>query len=111
MFIAASIFDRYLASVGHWNFPREHICRLSTVSILIAAKLEQPIAPSFARMILNLSEDEQKNVKKEHLLDLEHKILVQLGFNVTFTGPVECMERYLRILNYDNNKIIYDMSY
>lgn len=45
------------------------------------------------------------------MIDLEHKILVRLGFNVTFTGPVECMERYLRILNFDNNKIIYDMSY
>ena len=40
LFIATSIFDRYLATVGHWNFPREHICRLSTASLLIAAKLE-----------------------------------------------------------------------
>ena len=62
-------------------------------------------------MILHLSEDEQKNVKKENLVELEHNILIRLGFNVTFTGPIECMERYLRILEYDNNKIIYDMSY
>lgn len=111
LFIAASLFDRYLSAVGHWNFPREQICRLSTICLLIAAKLEQPIAPSFDRMIMHLSEEEKKNVSKEDLLNLEQDILVRLGFNITFTGPVECMERYLRILNYDNNKVIYDMCY
>ena len=62
-------------------------------------------------MILYLSEDEQKNVSKQDLLDLEHDILVRLGFDITFTGPVECMERYLRLLDFDKNKVIYDMCY
>ena len=62
-------------------------------------------------MIMHLSEEEKKNVTKGELLNLEQDILVRLGFNITFTGPVECMERYLRILNFDNNKVIYDMCY
>ena len=65
LFIACSIFDRYLAAVGHWNFPRDMICRLATISTLMAAKLEQPISPSFAKMICHLSEEEKKNVNKE----------------------------------------------
>lgn len=62
-------------------------------------------------MIMLLSDEEKKKVSKQDLLKLEHDILVRLGFDITFTGPVECMERYLRILNYDNNKVIYDMCY
>lgn len=66
------IFDRYLSFVGHWNFPRDHICRLSTISMLIAAKIDQPISPSFIRMISLLTEDEKKNVTKKNLVDLEY---------------------------------------
>ncbi len=64
------IFDRYLSIVGHWNFPRDQICRLSTISILIAAKIDQPISPSFVRMINLLTSDEKKNVTKENLVEL-----------------------------------------
>lgn len=60
LFVAVSIFDRFLAAIGHWTFPRDQICLLATTSILMAAKLEQPISPSFLRMISLLTEDEQK---------------------------------------------------
>lgn len=58
LFIAVGIFDTFLARVGHWNFPRDQVCLLATISMLMAAKLEQPISPSFVRMISLLSEDE-----------------------------------------------------
>lgn len=64
LFIAVSIFDRYLQHVGHWNHPRDQVCSLATICMLMAAKLEQPISPSFVRMINLLTEDEQKNVNK-----------------------------------------------
>lgn len=51
LFTAVAIFDRYLAAIGHWNYPRRKICLLATVSLLLAAKLEQPISPSFRMMI------------------------------------------------------------
>lgn len=65
LFVAVGIFDHYLAAVGHWNFPRDKVCLLATASMLMAAKLEQPISPSFVRMISLLSEDEQQNVSKQ----------------------------------------------
>ena len=34
-----------------------------------------------------------------------------MGFDFNFPGPVQSMERYLRILDYDLNRTIYDMSY
>jgi len=44
--------------IGHWNFPRDQICALATISLLLAAKVEQPISPSYTRMINILSEEE-----------------------------------------------------
>ena len=77
----------------------------------MAAKLEQPISPSFTRMINLLTDDEKKFVSKQQLIDLEAHILVMLGFDFNFPGPVQSMERFLRILDYDLNKTIYDMSF
>jgi hypothetical protein len=37
--MAGTIFDRYMMDIGHWNFPRENILKLSLISLLIAAKL------------------------------------------------------------------------
>ena len=79
--------------------------------MLIAAKLEQPISPSFTRMINLLSEDEKKNLTKQSLIDLEADILITMGFDYNFPGPIQSLERFLRILKYDQNKTVYDMSY
>jgi hypothetical protein len=111
LFVAVSIFDRFLASTGHWAFPRDQVCLLATTSILMAAKLEQPISPSFLRMIGLLTEDEQRQVNKAALIDLEARIIFTLGFDFGFPGPIQTMERYLRLLGFDTNKIVCDMGY
>jgi hypothetical protein len=54
----------------------------------MAAKLEQPIQPSFMRMISLLTEEEQDLVSKEALIDLEVQILTTLGFDFSYPGPV-----------------------
>lgn len=64
LFQACAIFDRYLMSIGWQTYPRTEICRLATISMLMAAKLEQPISPSFSRMIALLSDEEQRSVNK-----------------------------------------------
>ena len=87
------------------------MCMLATISMLMAAKLEQPISPSFTRMIGLLSEDEQINVTKRGLIDLESDILITMNFDYNFPGPIQSMERFLRILEYDFNRTVYDMSY
>ena len=106
LFSAAAIFDRYLAHVGPENFPKSEIVSLSAVSMLMAAKLEQPISPSFLIMIHLLTEDEQRVATKANLIALEEKILVAMNFDFNFPGPIQSLERYLRILGYDLNKII-----
>lgn len=62
-------------------------------------------------MIGLLFEEEQKQVSKQSLKDLEFKILMQNGFDYSYPGPIQSMERFLRILDYDQNKTVYDMTY
>lgn len=111
LFTAQQILDRYLFAIGHKTFPRDKICRLATISMLMAAKLEQPISPSFLRMISLLSEEERRNVTKTNLIALETEILFKLGFDFNFPGPMQSLERFLRILNYDQNKSVIEMSF
>jgi len=111
LFVATSIFDRYINSIGASNFPKSQIVCLSTISILLAAKLEQPISPSFTRMISLLTEEEKKLVTKQKLIDLETNILITFGFDFNFPGPIQSMERYLRLLDYDLNTQLYEMCF
>lgn len=111
LFTAAQIFDRYLYTLGFECFPRDHMTQLATVCMLMAAKLEQPISPSFSRMIYLLHDDERMYISKEALIKLEAQILVTLGFDFNFPGPMQSLERYLRILDYDSNRTVNEMSF
>ena len=101
LFVACSILDRYLAVIGWSTYPREKMCILATVCMLMAAKLEQPISPSFSKMLGLLSEDEQKTITINQMINLEADILVKLSFDFNFASPIQSMERYLRLLDYD----------
>ena len=68
LFVACSILDRYLWTIGWQTFPREKMCMLATLSILMAAKLEQPISPNFGKMISLLKENEKKNVSVNQMI-------------------------------------------
>jgi len=88
LFIAAGIFDRYINMLGVQNFHRSQVVSLATISVLMSAKLEQPISPSFTRMINLLNDEEKKHVSKQSLIDLEANILIRLGFDFNFPGPI-----------------------
>lgn len=48
--------------------------------------------------------------KKEDLVELEEKILRLLGFDFNFTGPKQFLDRYLRVLGYDDNAKVNQMA-
>jgi hypothetical protein len=50
-------------------------------------------------------------VSKKQLIDLEAQILSNLGFDFCWPGPIQTMERFLRVLDFDQNKIVNDMGY
>lgn len=111
VFTAMNILDRYLAQIGFWVFPRNQACLLATTSILVAAKIEEKFAPSFEYMLTFLTEEERQIVNREELLELEADILVTLGFDLCFPGPVAPMERFLRLLQIDHLPILHRMSF
>lgn len=84
---------------------------LSTTCILLSAKMEQPVSPSFSKMIRLLSDEEKEIVTKQQIIDLEAHILITLGFDLNFPNPIHPMERFLRVLSYDQNKIVIDMTF
>ena len=112
LFTACSIFDRYLLSIDWKSYHRNNICKLAVISLLMAAKLEQPVSPSFNKMINLLSPQEKETVDKENLLDMEIEILRTLNLNFIMPGPIQSMERFLRILDYDKKTpVVYSMAY
>lgn len=97
--------------IGVTKFPKEKTVHLATIATLMSAKLEQPISPSFTRMINLLSSEEKKLVTKENLIELESDIIIKLGFDFNFPGPIQSIERYLRLLNYDFNEVIKNLGF
>ena len=65
LFTAAGIFDRYISIVGAETFDIHRVLDLAVISVLMSAKLEQPISPSFTRMINLLPPEEKKYVTKK----------------------------------------------
>lgn len=87
-----------------------NIVCITTTCMLLAAKLEQPIAPSFEKMISLLAEPEKMEITRQKIIDMEAKILVTLGFDFNFPGPIQSLERYLRVLNYGLNSQVYRLA-
>lgn len=103
LFIACNIFDRYLALVGHWNFPVEHIMSLACVSLLMSAKVEEDTSPNFYNMTLLFTHLERQGMTRDKLIELEEDIIYRFGFEFNYPGPVESMHRFLRLTDLNKN--------
>ena len=64
----------------------------------MAAKLEQPMHPSFNIMIRLLADTQRLFVTKYALICLEEKIIRALEFSLHFVSTVPFLERYQLIL-------------
>ena len=62
--IAVSLADRYLVNIAIKGEPAPCLIPLAVVCVLMAAKLEQPISPSFNRLIHLLYEQHQIKLEK-----------------------------------------------
>ena len=101
MHLAGNIADRYLLKLAECGKRAPPMAVLATVAILIAAKLEQPISPSFNRMIRLLPKSQQLQVEKQDLIDLEEQIMKALDFDFAFASPISFLERFQRLLSVD----------
>ena len=94
LMLAVSIADRYLVNLAVGGQKAPCLAILATTVLLIAVKLEEPIAPCFNLMISLLPSPQKYIITRQMLIDLEEKILRALNFDFTFTGPLVFLERY-----------------
>ena len=66
--------------------------------------------PSFSRMITVLNKKEKTMVTKQSLIEMEHEIITQFGFDFNFNCHGIFVDRYLRILDFHNEDLLLIMS-
>ena len=98
LYLAASIADRYLVNLAVKRIAAPCLIRLAIVSILMAAKLEQPIQPSFNRMVKLVSDQWDVKLTRQDLLDLEENIIRTLDFDLRSVSPLHFLHRFQRVL-------------
>lgn len=96
LFLAANILDRVLAKDFKMVSKPSMILYVVT-SLILAAKIEQPMTPSISRMLSLLSESEKLHASKEEVITLEEDIIKMLDFDFNFVSPLVFLERFLRL--------------
>lgn len=99
--LAVSITDRYLYQLTLNSTKAPPITELSVVACVLAAKLEQPISPSYNKMIGFLPDNQKSGVSKKELLRIEREVLKTLQFDILRPGPTVFIERYIKVLGYE----------
>lgn len=108
--LAGNLADRYLSLVLRKGESVPNLFVLGATVTLMAAKLEQPISPSFNRMLALLPPVEQARTNKQDLVDLEERILLALEFGLHAAGPIPFLERFQRIFGLDQEKADHDFK-
>ena len=60
----------------------------------MAAKLEEPIQPSFNRMIRLVKREWNFDTTKEELVELESQVIKRLDWDLISVSPLFFLERY-----------------
>jgi hypothetical protein len=99
--IAVSIMDRYHAALARPPSRRPPSKgAIATICMLMAAKLEQPISPSFTRMINLVPRKYAANLDKQTLIALERDIIFAFQFDLQFASTLLYSQRLLKILGF-----------
>ena len=101
MYLSASLADRYLVNLVVKNERAPCLIKLAVIATLMAAKLEEPIQPSYRQMVHFINTNWSVTLVYKELIQLEHEIIVKLDFDLHFTSPIPFLERFQRIFNLD----------
>ena len=82
LYLAVSLMDKYLANLTLEYKRPPCLITLSVTCLLMAAKLAQPISPSFTRLISLLRQQSITHIEKQHIIDLEESIIRRLDYNL-----------------------------
>ena len=103
IFLAISLLDRYLAI----SEQGKRVSCLGTIAVsclLIAAKVEEAIIPSYKNMCNLLTKLQLVTIKPSQICACEKQILIALDFSVRHVASINFLERYLRLYGMDKGK-------
>ena len=96
-----NLADRYLAKLAEAETKAPCLVALGVTTLLMAAKIEEPISPSFERMVGLLKKYEITNISKQILLDQEEQVILKLDFQLRDVSSIQFLERYHRLFGID----------
>ena len=97
--VAVGIADRYLSHLAKTGEPAPLLSHLSVISLLMAAKLNEPLVPAFINMVNMINGWQKGHMTSKDLVNLEEKILKALGFDLVWTTPLHFLERFQRLFS------------
>ena len=80
LYLAVNIADRYLQKLATDGSPAPQLELLAVVSVLLAAKYNEPMLPNFNNMVIMMYIKFSKRIEQKDLIDLERQILIKLDF-------------------------------
>lgn len=99
--IAVSIADRYLRYLAERSEKAPLLSHLTVISLLMAAKLNEPLVPAFENMVNMINGWQRDHLTNKDLVNLEEKIIKALEFELNWTSPLHFLERYQRLFGLD----------
>lgn len=105
LYLACNLADRYLALLTILQKPSPCLIRLAFVCILMAAKLEEPMQPSFNRMVRLVASEWNFETTKEEIIEMESQVIRLLDWDLSMVGPIFFLERYQRIFGVESERI------
>ena len=101
LYTAMSLADRHLAKLHSEGRNLPCLISLATVCLLMAAKLEENMGPSFCRMVDIVNEQYSVVLKREKLVNLEEDVIRTLDFDLRTVSSIQFLERFLRLFGLD----------
>ena len=74
---------------------------LAVTCLLLAAKLEEHVSPSYEKMIYIVKSLHEVSIKKIEIRDLEEQIIKRLDFGLRDIYSIQFLERYVRLMGFD----------
>lgn len=92
--IAVSLADRFLAHLARTGEKAPLLSHLTVISLLLAAKLNEPLIPAFENMVNMINGWQKDHMTNKDLVRLEERIIKALEFDLHCTTPLHFLERF-----------------
>ena len=108
-FLAVNIADRYLALLAVMHGLTPSLIELGVISIMLAAKINEHLSPSYYNIIKIINSQQQKKLLyRSNLLAIEANVLNALSFDLHSTTILFFLERFQRVFGLEPVSARYD---